>query len=112
MKLELYKDAVISVDLPEFGLRKGDIVKLVDDLQAADGSPGYAVGSSKREPRRESLGADGTSPSNFARWAEKRTSANRRKIRPRTGSEYSDCLSPAPAQSWFAASQRRLSNAA
>lgn len=43
MKLELYKDAVISVDLPEFGLRKGDIVKLVDDLQAADGSPGYAV---------------------------------------------------------------------
>jgi len=36
--------------------------------------------------------------SSFARWAEKRTSANRRKIRPRTGSEYSDCFNPAPAQ--------------
>jgi hypothetical protein len=43
MKLELYKDAVMSVDLPEYGLRKGDVVKLVDDLQAADGSRGYAV---------------------------------------------------------------------
>lgn len=43
MKLELYKDAVMSVDLPEYGLRKGDIVKLIDDLDAADGSRGYAV---------------------------------------------------------------------
>lgn len=43
MKLELYKDAVMSVDLLEYGLRKGDIVKLVDEVQAADGSPGYAV---------------------------------------------------------------------
>ncbi len=43
MKLELYKDAVMSVDLPEYGLRKGDIVKLIDDLDAADGSCGYAV---------------------------------------------------------------------
>ena len=43
MKLELYKDAVISMDLPEYGLRKGDVVKLVDELRAADGSPGYAV---------------------------------------------------------------------
>lgn len=28
MKLELYKDAVMSVDLPESAPRKGDIVKL------------------------------------------------------------------------------------
>ena len=43
MSLELYKDAVMSIDLPEFGLRKGDVVKLVEDLAAADGSRGYAV---------------------------------------------------------------------
>lgn len=43
MKLELHQDAVISMDLPECGLRKGDVVKLVDDLAAADGSRGYAV---------------------------------------------------------------------
>jgi hypothetical protein len=43
MKLELYKDAVMSADLPEYGLRKGDVVKLIDELVAADGSPGYAV---------------------------------------------------------------------
>ncbi|MFZ4774821.1 MAG: DUF4926 domain-containing protein [Terrimicrobiaceae bacterium] len=33
----------MSVDLPEYGLRKGGIVKLVDDLQAPDGSCGYTV---------------------------------------------------------------------
>ena len=43
MKLELCKNAVTKVDLPEFSLCKGDIVKLVDELQAADGPPGYAV---------------------------------------------------------------------
>lgn len=43
MKLELYKDAVLATDLPEFGLRKGDVVTLVDELHAADGSLGYAV---------------------------------------------------------------------
>ena len=43
MNLELYKDAVMAADLPEYGLRKGDIVTLVDELQAADGSPGYVI---------------------------------------------------------------------
>ena len=43
MKLELYKDAALSMNLPEFGLRRGDVVKLVDELHAADGSLGYAV---------------------------------------------------------------------
>jgi len=43
MKLELCKNAVTKVDLPEFGLCKGDIVKLVDELQAADEPPGFAV---------------------------------------------------------------------
>ena len=43
MKLELYKDAAMSADLPEYGLRKGDVVKLVEELESVDGSRGYAV---------------------------------------------------------------------
>jgi hypothetical protein len=43
MKLELYTDAALSTDLPEYGLRRGDIVKLVDELTAPDGTSGYAV---------------------------------------------------------------------
>jgi len=43
MKLELYKEAVITNDLPDLGLRKGDVVTLVDELRAVDGSLGYAV---------------------------------------------------------------------
>src|ERR1700724_722224 len=42
----------------------------------------------------------------------KRTSAKRRKIRPRTGAEYSWDLSPELARNWSAASQRRLSSVA
>ena len=43
MKLELYTDAALSMDLPEYGLRRGDIVKLVDELTAPDGTRGYAI---------------------------------------------------------------------
>jgi hypothetical protein len=43
MKLELYKHAVIATDLTELGLRRGDLVTVVDELHAADGEPGYAV---------------------------------------------------------------------
>lgn len=43
MNLELYTDAALSTDLPEYGLRRGDIVKLVDELTAPDGTRGYAV---------------------------------------------------------------------
>ncbi len=43
MKLELYKRAAIATDLPQYGLRRGDVVMLVDELNARDGSPGYAV---------------------------------------------------------------------
>ena len=43
MNLELYTDAVLNTDLPECGLMRGDIVKLVDDLTAGDGTRGYAV---------------------------------------------------------------------
>ena len=43
MKLELYTDAALNMDLPECGLRRGDIVKLVDALTAPDGTRGYAI---------------------------------------------------------------------
>lgn len=43
MKLELYKDAALTCDLPEFGLCKGDVVTLIEELRAGDGSLGYAV---------------------------------------------------------------------
>jgi hypothetical protein len=43
MKLPLYSEAALSCDLPEQGLRRGDVVKLVDEAKAADGTPGYAV---------------------------------------------------------------------
>ena len=43
MKLELYKNAAITTDLPEFDLCKSDIVFLVDEPGAPDGSRGYAV---------------------------------------------------------------------
>ena len=43
MKLEFYKRVAIAADLPQYGLRRGDVVMLVDELTARDGSPGYAV---------------------------------------------------------------------
>lgn len=43
MNLELYTDAALNRDLPECGLCRGDIVKLVDELTAPDGTRGYAV---------------------------------------------------------------------
>lgn len=42
-------------------------------------------------------------------WAAKRTSANRRKISPRIGPEYSWALSPELALNWSALSQSRFS---
>jgi len=43
MNIKLYTDAALTRDLPESGLRRGDIVKLVDELTAPDGTRGYAV---------------------------------------------------------------------
>ncbi len=43
MTIELYTDAALKTDLPECGLRRGDIVKVVDELTASDGGRGYAV---------------------------------------------------------------------
>ena len=43
MKFELYTDVVLTCDLPEHRLRRGDIVKLVDHHLATDGTEGYSI---------------------------------------------------------------------
>jgi hypothetical protein len=43
MKFELYKDAVLTRDVPEYRLKRGDVVKLVDHHVACDGSQGYSI---------------------------------------------------------------------
>ena len=43
MKFELYKDAVLTCDVPEHRLKCGDIVKLVDHHVARDGSKGHSI---------------------------------------------------------------------
>ena len=43
MKLPIYSEAALNCDLAEQGLRRGDVVKLVDELNAPDGTPSYAV---------------------------------------------------------------------
>lgn len=43
MKFELYKDAVLTCDVPEHRLKCGDLVKLVDHHVARDGSEGYSI---------------------------------------------------------------------
>ncbi len=45
MKPELYTDAVLARDVPDHGLRRGDIVKLVDHHMVRDGSEGYSIES-------------------------------------------------------------------
>ncbi len=43
MKLELYKEAVLTCDVSEHRLRRGDIVKLVDHRVSPNGSEGYSI---------------------------------------------------------------------
>jgi hypothetical protein len=43
MNLELYTDAVLTCDVPEHRLKRGDIVKLVDQHIAPDGTEGYSI---------------------------------------------------------------------
>lgn len=43
MNQALYKDAVLTCDLPEHRLKRGDIVKLVDHHVAPDGTEGYSI---------------------------------------------------------------------
>ena len=43
MNLPLYSEAALSCDMPDQGLRRGDMVKLVDELRSPDGTRGYSV---------------------------------------------------------------------
>ena len=43
MKFELYTDAVLTCELPEHRLRRGDIVKIVEHHVARDGGEGYSI---------------------------------------------------------------------
>ncbi len=43
MKYELYKDMVLTRDVPEHRLKRGDIVKLVEHHVAPDGEDGYSA---------------------------------------------------------------------
>ena len=41
MKLELYKEAVLTEDVPEYHLKKGDLVMVIDYLENPE--PGYML---------------------------------------------------------------------
>lgn len=43
MKFELYREAVLTLDIPEHRLKRGDLVKLVDHHIASDGAEGYSA---------------------------------------------------------------------
>ena len=43
MKYELYKDYALARDVPEHGLRRGDIIKLVEHHSARDLEEGYSA---------------------------------------------------------------------
>jgi len=43
MKLELYSDAVLTRDLPTHGLRKGDVVKVVELHPLSGGKSAYSI---------------------------------------------------------------------
>jgi hypothetical protein len=43
MKFELYTDVVLTRDVPEQRLKRGDVVKLVDHHVARDGTEGYSI---------------------------------------------------------------------
>ena len=43
MKLGVHKDTVLARDVPEEGLKRGDIVKLVEHHVARDGEEGYSA---------------------------------------------------------------------
>jgi hypothetical protein len=43
MRFELYTDVALTRDMPELGLRRGDLVKVVDHHVAPDGEEGYSI---------------------------------------------------------------------
>ena len=43
MEIKLYSDAALTRDLDAHRLRRGDVVKVVDNHTAPDGTPGYSI---------------------------------------------------------------------
>jgi hypothetical protein len=43
MAFELYTDVALARDMAELGLRRGDLVKVVDHHVAPDGEEGYSI---------------------------------------------------------------------
>ena len=43
MTIELFKRVALRVDLPEYGLRKGDVATIVEHLPGKDTEDGYAL---------------------------------------------------------------------
>lgn len=43
MAFQLYTDAALARDVPEYRLRRGDVVKIVDHHQSANGEVGYSI---------------------------------------------------------------------
>ena len=43
MKIDLFKRVALRRDVPEHGLRKGDVATIVEHLPGKDGDDGYAL---------------------------------------------------------------------
>lgn len=43
MKIELFKRVALKIDIPDQGLRKGDVATIVEYLPGKDGEDGYAL---------------------------------------------------------------------
>jgi hypothetical protein len=43
MKIDLFKRVSLRVDVPEYGLRKGDVATIVEHLPGKDCEDGYAL---------------------------------------------------------------------
>ena len=43
MKMELFKRVALRVDLPEHGVRKGDVATIIEHLPGKDCEDGYAL---------------------------------------------------------------------
>ena len=43
MKIELFKRVALTIDIPDQGLRKGDVATVVEYLPAKEGEHGYAL---------------------------------------------------------------------
>ena len=43
MRIDLFKRVALRIDIPEHGLRKGDVATIVEHLPGKDGEDGYAL---------------------------------------------------------------------